>query len=111
MVVAAQPPTNFPPALSCTIKTRTAIARRIRETAMNLTRFLTITTMAALLLLMLPACRSIAPLTYERIVTMPKEGVGAPAIDAQNASGSVEVRVDPRFTTTRVEWFVIGQET
>lgn len=51
---------------------------------------------------------NVAKRTHERAVEMPAGAVGAMAVDVSNACGSVEIRVDPRWTTPKVEWFAIG---
>jgi len=50
----------------------------------------------------------LAKVTHERSVVMPAGAVGAMAVDVSNACGSVEVRVDPRWKSPKVEWFAIG---
>lgn len=51
---------------------------------------------------------NLVKVTHERAVEMPAGAVGAMAVDVSNACGSVEVRVDPRWKSPKVEWFAIG---
>lgn len=48
--------------------------------------------------------------THEREVSLPDAAVGAIAVDVSNVCGSVEIRVDPRYKSAKVEWFAIGNE-
>lgn len=64
---------------------------------------------AGMMMAVVGGCTSnLAKVTHERMVEMPAGAVGALAVDISNACGSVEVRVDPRWKTPKVEWFAIG---